>query len=222
MRGNIVGQEGCSLVVKSTDDAARNDLGARERQRFVRAHVSTEMEGYLAGQPPRRSSPSTLASWEGATMHGDHVDATGPGRAGEPIPVESADAHAGIQRLLDAWTQATLAERNTFLWLAAEEIQAAQEGEFQNALSTPQAPGNGPSFRAQEDTPASERAPGGLSSADLAAAEEEASAWLDEEAEQARLWRDDAAAAQSQGIPMPWRQMKESFEARPSRGEDPT
>jgi len=131
---------------------------------------------------------------------------------------QSPGAEAGIQRLLDAWGQATLAERNAFLWLAAEEIQAAQEGEHQNALTTPQARGNSPNFRSWGGSPGHERAHGGPSSADLVAAEEEASAWLDEEAERARLWRDDAAAAQSQGIPRPWEQLKRSFASPP--GED--
>ena len=134
-------------------------------------------------------------------------------------PEQSPDAEAGIQRLLDAWGRATLAERNAFLWLAAEEIQAAQEGEFQNALTTPQAPGNGPSIRTWDDGPGRERAHGDLSSADLAAAEQEAIAWLDEEDEQARLWRDDATAAQAQGIPMPWEQLKRSFATPPLEGE---
>lgn len=144
-------------------------------------------------------------------MHHDRTDVTEHNREGAP-------AEAGIQHLLNAWAQATLAERNAFLWLAAEEIQAAQEGEFQNALTTPQARGNGPSFRSWDGSPGPDRTYGALSSSDLAAAEEEASAWLDEEAEQARLWREDAEAAQSQGIPRPWEQLKRSFAPRP--GED--
>ena len=50
---------------------------------------------------------------------------------------------AGVQRLIDVWRAASLAERNAFLWLAAEEIQAAADGELLNALITPQAQGNG-------------------------------------------------------------------------------
>jgi hypothetical protein len=138
-----------------------------------------------------------------------------------PAPAGSPDAEVGVQRLLDAWSRATLAERNTFLWLAAEEIQAALEGEFQNTLTTPQAPGNSPSVRPRTDHPARERAPDHLSSADLAAVEQEAIAWLEEEAEQARLWRDDEASAQARGVPMPWERMKRSFAPRTGREEGP-
>jgi transcriptional regulator with XRE-family HTH domain len=51
---------------------------------------------------------------------------------------------AGVQRLIDAWRRATVAERNAFLWLAAEEIQAAADGELLNELTHPQARGHGP------------------------------------------------------------------------------
>ncbi len=147
--------------------------------------------------------------------------AAGPNGTGRSTPAGSPDAEVGVQRLFDAWSRATLAERNTFLWLAAEEIQAALEGEFQNTLTTPQAPGNSPNVRPQADHSARERAPGRLSSADLAAVEEEAIAWLAEEAEQAQLWRDDEASAQARGIPMPWERMKRSFAPRTERKEGP-
>jgi hypothetical protein len=214
----------------------RREVSMGERRRFVRAHVSPEMERFLAGQQPERPSWSGPLSGEGMTMREDRTGAADHVRAGEaeradspqPIPNiadtqgQAPHAEAGIQRLLDAWGQATLAERNAFLWLAAEEIQAAQEGELQNALTTPQARGNSPSFRSWEGNPGRERAHGGLSLADLAAAEEEADAWLDEEAKQARLWRDDAAMAQSQGIPRPLEQVKRSFAPQPGEGEGPS
>src|SRR4051794_40580894 len=56
---------------------------------------------------------------------------------GEQQPPGHHD-EAGVQRFLDAWRAATLADRNAFLWLAAEEIQAAADGEFLNALTTPE------------------------------------------------------------------------------------
>jgi hypothetical protein len=193
-----------------------------ERRRFVRAHVSPEMEHFLAGRQPGRPSWNGLMSREEVIMREDRTGAADHLQADEPTRAGSPHAEAGIQRLLDAWSQATLAERNAFLWLAAEEIQAAQEGELQNALTTPQARGNSPSIRSWEASPGRERAHSGLSSADLAAVEEEASAWLDEEAEQARLWRDDAAAAQSQGIPRPLEQVRRSFAPQPGEGEEPS
>jgi hypothetical protein len=210
-------------MANSTDEAAparhpvRHHASAGERQRFVRAHVSPEMERFLAGQHPGRSLVTVPAIRGGANMREDRTGAAGQDQAGEPTPAGSPrlvasnaatrtpppGAEAGVQRLLDAWGQANLVDRNAFLWLAAEEIQAAQEGEFQNALTTPQAPGNGPGFRSGDDRPARDHAHGGLSSADLAAAEEEASAWLDEEAEQARLWRDDARRRNRRVSPCP-------------------
>ena len=220
-------------AAKPAGRATRHDVSMGERQRFVRAHVSPEMERFLAGQHSGRPAPSEPTSRGGVNMREDRTGAAEREQKDAPAPAsslrlatmnadrrgQSPDVEAGIQRLLDAWGQATLAERNAFLWLAAEEIQAAQEGELQNALTTPQARGNGPSFRLWEGSPERDRAHGGLSSADLAAAEEEASAWLDEEAKQARLWRDDAAAAQSQGVPMPLAQLKRSFAPQPGEGE---
>jgi hypothetical protein len=208
--------------------ALRREVSLGERQRFVRAHVSPEMERFLAGQQPERPSWNGPLNGEGMTMQEDHTGAAARADSPQPAPNkanmrgQSPHPETGIQRLLDAWGQATLAERNTFLWLAAEEIQAAQEGEHQNALTTPQARGNSPSVRSWERGPGRERAHGGLSSADLAAAEEEADAWLDEEAEQARLWRDDATAAQSQGIPRPLERVKRSFAPQPGEEEGPS
>jgi len=51
---------------------------------------------------------------------------------------------AGLQHLLDAWGKANLGERNAFLWLAEEEIDAAQAGELLNTIAPPQLRGKGP------------------------------------------------------------------------------
>lgn len=216
----------------STGRSMRRDVNMEERRHFVRAHVSPGMVRFLDGQQPGRPMLGGPARREGRDMRKERTGVTGHGREDAPTPADltrlaaagadkrgqSFEAEAGIQRLLDAWGQATLAEREAFLWLAAEEIQAAQEGEYQNALTTPQARGNGPSFRLTHDRPERERTYGDLSSADHAAAGEEACAWLDEETEQAWLWRDDAVAAQAQGIPWPLERLKRSL-APPDKGE---
>src|SRR5687767_900531 len=72
--------------------AMRREVGMGERRRFVRAHVSPEMERFLAGQQPGRPSWSGPMSGEGVTMRedrtgaDDHVRADEPTGAGSPQP----------------------------------------------------------------------------------------------------------------------------------------
>ena len=68
-----------------------------------------------------------------------HAAAIKAGIIKKPSPEE-----AGLEHLLDAWWKADLGERNAFLWLVEEEIEAAEAGELLYTTAPPQNRGKGP------------------------------------------------------------------------------